>query len=162
MKVRGVFVNYYFICKRALWLESRRINYTNDYMEIGKLIHRKSYAKLKRREVVFSEKVAFDIVRDGKKMEVYEIKKSSAAMDASIWQLKYYLYLLKEGGVEARGILLIPREKKRIEVMLEKSDEMELKKIIDNIKRIISSPKPPKPRRIKYCDKCSYHDFCWV
>jgi len=161
MKIRGTLVNYYFICKRAMWFESRRINYTNDYMEIGKMVHEKSY-RLRQREVVFAESVAFDIVRSGDKFEVYEIKKSSAALNAAKWQLKYYLYLLKKEGVNAVGYLLIPKEKKRLTINLTKEDCMKIEKILRQIIRIISSERPPKPKRGKYCEKCSYRDFCWV
>ncbi len=160
MKVRGTLVNYYFICKRAMWLESRRINYTNEYMEIGKLIHERTYKKMKRKEVLFAESIMIDIVRTKNGVEIYEIKKSSSALDAATWQLRYYLYILKKQGILARGFLVIPKENKKYEVKIE--DDEKLEEIIQDIENIIKSDRAPDKKKSRFCEKCSYRDFCWV
>jgi len=60
--------------------------------------------------------------RDGKKVIVGEVKKSSRFEHSATMQLAFYLYRLKQQGVEAEGELLIPKDRKRISVMLDEED----------------------------------------
>jgi len=66
-----------------------------------------------------------------------------------------------QNGIEIEGELLIPKEKKRIRIQLTPEKEKEIEKIIEEIKDLISQPKPPEPSRISSCSKCSYFEFCW-
>ncbi|WP_250160069.1 Dna2/Cas4 domain-containing protein [Caloranaerobacter azorensis] len=51
-KVQGVKVNYYYICKRKLWLYSKGITMeqNSDRVMIGKLVHENSYKRLKKKK----------------------------------------------------------------------------------------------------------------
>ncbi len=77
-------------------------------------------------------------------------------------QLLFYLYKLKKAGILAKGELLIPKEKKKFEVELTPLAEKELLQAIDDIKKIIELPDPPKPLPTKFCKKCSYYEFCFA
>lgn len=77
-------------------------------------------------------------------------------------QLASYLHRLKRRGVEAKGELIIPKEKKRIPVELTEEIELELKKAFSEIERIMEQSRPPEPVKNKYCRNCAYREFYWV
>jgi CRISPR-associated exonuclease Cas4 len=76
-------------------------------------------------------------------------------------QLKYYLYVLKEYGLDLKGMLLFPLEKKREEICLDEEGIKEVKAAIAGVRRILSQPLPPSPKRQKWCRPCAYAEYCW-
>jgi len=77
-------------------------------------------------------------------------------------QVAFYLYYLKkEKNIELKGQILIPKERKTEEVILNQELEEKLKIDIENIEKIISLDKPPKLEKIKYCNLCAYKEICW-
>jgi len=99
--------------------------------------------------------------KDGE-LIVGEIKKSSHFELPARMQLAFYLYKLRKRGIDAKGELLIPKEKKKIPVELCPNIENELEKAFQNIKEIIDQEKPPQPAKIRFCRNCAYREFCWV
>jgi len=93
---------------------------------------------------------------------VGEIKKSSRFLKPATMQLAFYLYRLRKVGVDVKGELLIPKEKKRISVELTADIENELKDAFHQIKEIMIRNNPPEPVKNKYCKKCAYREFCWA
>ena len=75
-------------------------------------------------------------------------------------QVAYYLYYLKQRGIEAIGIIDYPKSKRRISVELDDEREKEIENTLREIKRIESGPMPA-PRRKKICKKCAYYEFCF-
>ncbi|MEM2227071.1 MAG: Dna2/Cas4 domain-containing protein [Candidatus Bathyarchaeia archaeon] len=65
-------------------------------------------------------------------------------------------------SIEAIGEILIPKERKRVRVSLDEDGERELLNALNEIKVIIGLEKPPEPKRIPFCRRCAYRDFCWV
>lgn len=155
-------VQYYFTCKRELWFFSRGLQFDeeNEDMLIGRLIHGESYER-NWKEVTLGD-VKLDVVIKGDGIEVVEIKKSSRLEEPARWQLKYYLYLLKKAGVDAKGVMTYPREKRREEVELRDEDILALEKALEDIERVISLETPPPAKKKPYCRRCAYRDFCWV
>lgn len=157
----GTIIWYYYVCVREVWLMAHRIlpQEDDEYLAIGRLLHEDSYRR-ERREILIDNTIRIDLrLADG---VVAEVKKSSKTLNAARMQLAYYLYYLKhEKGVERRGLLLIPSEKRRIEVELTPELEAELSTTILNIRRIIARPKPPSPKRIPVCRHCAYAPICW-
>ena len=91
MNITGLMVNYYFLCKRKLWLASRKINMESesDLVGIGKAIDENTYAGEKHN--FFIEDFAnIDYLKNN---TVYEVKKSDKMLEPAIMQVKYYLYL---------------------------------------------------------------------
>ncbi len=129
-------------------------------MLIGRFIHRDSYER-DWKEVIFGD-VKLDVVvkRDG--VEVVEIKKSSKLEDPAKWQLKYYLYLLKNIGVNAKGVISYPTERRRERITLSERDVAVLEETLKDIERVISLENPPKAEKRPYCGRCAYRDFCRV
>ncbi|NPA54693.1 MAG: Dna2/Cas4 domain-containing protein, partial [Aquificae bacterium] len=100
LKTTGTKVNYYFVCKRKLWLFSRGIGLegSSERVSLGKLLHESSY-KRHRKSVLIDNLIAIDLVSS---QEVGEVKYSDKLKEAARWQLLYYLFYLKRLGVEKR------------------------------------------------------------
>jgi len=91
-----------------------------------------------------------------------EIKKSSRFEKSAKMQLAFYLYRLKQRGINAKGELLVPKERKKIAVELTSSVEDELEQAFRQIKEIIHQDNSPEVVKNKYYTKCAYREFCWV
>lgn len=163
MDVNGTLVWYYNICKREVWLMSRNIapDQSDTNIDIGRFIHETSYSRSKK-EISFGN-VKFDVLlRDKNKIVIGETKKTSKFETASKYQLLYYLQVLEEAGIEAKGVLLYPEEKKRVEVVLDTKGKSELEEIVEQINKIIKLDTPPKSKQIKYCKTCGYKEYCFA
>ena len=154
---------YYYICPREVWLMAHEINpeQDNPLVELGRIFHEHAYKREKKE--ISLKGMKLDLLKKGENDYIIcEVKKSSRFELSAKMQLAYYLYKLKRIGIEAKGELLIPKEKKRIRIELNEELEKEIEKTVKNIKKIIAKEKPPPPRKIKYCRKCAYRYFCWA
>jgi len=161
--VTGTLIWYYYICKRQVWLMAHQIEPEQDdeNIKIGRLIGENAYQRDKKEIDVGTGK--FDLIKTKNgELVVGEIKKSSRFVESATKQLLFYLMQLKEMGIEARGELLIPEEKKKIPVFLDEDNEQEIKRAIEHITFIINQELPPKPEKNKYCRNCAYKEFCWA
>ncbi len=77
-------------------------------------------------------------------------------------QLYFYLLTLKEKGINVRGEVLFPEEKKKIQLELNENMERELHRAITHIKQIIHEDTPPPKTRISYCKSCAYEELCFA
>ncbi|MCD6407750.1 CRISPR-associated protein Cas4 [bacterium] len=139
MKITGTLVNAYFVCKRKVWLFAHELSPDPDLelLEIGRLISEETY-KREKKEITL-EGMKIDIVRSSNgNILVGEIKKSSKELKSSIMQLVFYLYNLKKQGLDFKGEILIPKEKKKIKIELTPELEDELKKCLKEIKNLTS------------------------
>ena len=128
---------------------------------IGRIIGEHSY-KREKKEIDLGN-VKFDLMRtENGEVVVGEIKKSSRFIESASKQLLYYLLQLKRMGIDARGELLIPEERKKIDVSLDENSEKEILEAVREIEQIAVADCPPKPVRGKYCRKCAYSEFCWA
>lgn len=162
IKVTGVMVYYYFVCKRKLWFFANDLNMesSSELVSIGKLVDETSYGREKK-NILIDESISIDFLKDWK--IVHEVKKSRKLDEASKWQLKYYMWVLKNKGVEIeKGILDYPLLRKREDILLDKKDEEELESILEDIKKIISSKRPPVALNTGVCNKCAYYEFCYI
>jgi len=161
MYIRGVQVNYYFVCKTKLWLFSHNVTMENesDAVKLGKLIHRSVFDR-DEKEVRIGP-IAIDIVRKRDVIEIREVKKSRSFEKASYYQLLYYLYFLSRFGIRAVGRLSFPKQKKNIEVILDSERAEEIEKILEDIPRILED-KMPDPSYKAHCRKCAYFEFCFT
>ena len=158
-KISGVEIQYFFTCKTQLWLFAHHINVSDDSEDIliGREIHKYKYER-ELKEVVLG-RVKLDVLRTKDGVTVIERKKAKITR-GDVWQLKYYLYLLKKQGLEAKGVLVVPG--KRSVVYLSAEDVRVLEKSLKEIEDIIALPSPPKPVKSKYCKKCAYKQFCFA
>lgn len=163
MEVNGTLMWYYAICKREVWLMSRNIvpDQKDTNIDIGRFIHETAYNRNKK-EIEFGN-VKFDVLIHNKdELVIGETKKTSKYQDASEMQLLYYLRELKKAGINAKGILLYPEEKKRVEVELTEDKIQVLEYAENEIKRIMNSEFPPPVIKIKYCRSCGYREYCYA
>lgn len=164
MNLTGTHFNYYQVCKRKLWLFANGINmeHTSDLVYEGKLIHEESYPQ---RSAKYEE-----VELDGIKVDYYdtlhkvihEIKKSDKVDVAHEWQLKYYLYVFEQNGIEGvSGVLEYPVLRKRDIVLLSDVDREMIGEMKADIKRVIESEVCPPLEKKRICKNCSYLDFCY-
>jgi len=161
--ITGTLIWYYYICHREVWFMSRQLIpwQENPFIEVGRLISENSYEK--ERKEVRVENIVIDLLRtDKENIVICEIKKSSHFEKSAKMQLLYYLFKLKQLGIEATGQILFPKEKKRIQVVLTKDLENEILDVSNKINLIIQMDTPPQLKRLKFCSKCGYQEFCWA
>lgn len=160
-KTQGIKINYYFICKRKLWLFDKGIcmEQNNDRVLQGKIIHENSYPRQNTREILIDDIIKVDIMD---KDYVKEIKISSKMSKSDRMQLLYYLFYLKQLGIVKKGTLNYVKEKKIEYVELTEKDEDEIKSALIDISKLIKDSKPPKVKRLPYCTKCAYYEFCFI
>lgn len=136
-------------------------NQEDPFLEIGRLLQEDTYKREKKEITVGNMKIDL-IKRKNGETVVGEIKKSSRFERSAIMQLAFYLYGLKKRGINAKGELMVPKERKRIPVELTPDIEDELRQAFRQIKYIITQNNPPEPVKNKYCSSCAYREFCWV
>jgi CRISPR-associated exonuclease Cas4 len=161
-KVTGVMVYYYFVCKKRLWYFANEITMEqeNELVTMGKLIDEYSYSRQKK-HIMIDETINIDFLHNWN--TIHEIKKSDKLEEASIWQVKYYIYVLKEKGlIVEKGILDYPELRKRKEIYLSKDDELLIQKLLKDIGEIICLEIPPNENKKVYCRKCSYYELCFI
>ena len=163
IKISGSMVQAFCICHRQAWLMSRNItgDQYNEFIAIGCLISNETYKRDKKEIQVGTNK--YDIIKEKNgKITLIEVKKSSRALEASKVQLLYYLYTMREKNIKILGEIRVPTEKKIIPIDLTEENIIKVEKIEFEIKNILKSNKSPEKKRIKYCNKCSYLEFCWA
>lgn len=161
--VTGTHIWYYYICKREVWLMTHQMepDQEDENMQMGKAIGEHSYKRDKKEINLGNAKL--DLIRtENGQVVVGEVKKSSRFVESASNQLLFYLLQLQKMGIDARGELLIPEEKKKIDVLLDEKSRSEILSAIQNIEDIAAAPRPPEPVKNKYCRKCAYSEFCWA
>ncbi|SER80297.1 CRISPR-associated protein Cas4 [Lachnobacterium bovis] len=162
LRVTGLMFYYYWVCDRKLWYFYNNIcmEQNNENVALGKLLDEKTYSKEKK-HINIDNVINIDFIE--KDNILHEIKKSKKIEEASIWQLKYYLYYLKQKGVYGLvGRIDYPLLKQTKEVKLLDSDEVIIEKVLDNIKKIILEEKPRSLYKKAICKNCSYYDLCYI
>ena len=161
-RIGGTLVWYWHICKRQVWLMSHGIepNPQDEYLALGRLIDQNSYSR-ERHQLTFGDD-KFDFMQSNDEgVVICEVKKSSRAEASARMQLAHYLYDLHKEGIEARGLLMFPTERKRVEVELTDELKAELDSIYAGIHALTERATPPRAEMGKYCGKCAYADYCW-
>ena len=165
MRITGTHFNYFFICHRKLWLFSQGIQmeHTSDLVYEGRLIHENTYPRRSERyQEIEMDGIKIDYY-DAKNKVIHEIKKSDKMEQAHEWQLKYYLYVLENNGIESvKGILEYPSLRQTREVFLNNVDRQQIQDFVFEIGNIIHSEDCPEKIKIGACRNCSYYDFCWI
>ncbi len=127
----------------------------NPHIEIGRFISDTTYKRDKKQ--IHLEGITIDLAKlDDEKLIIGEVKKSSKFRDSARMQLCFYLYVLRDYGIEAEGELLFPKEKKREKVVLTDETIKELEGTIKVIREVVSRDMPPKAVKIGYCTNCGY------
>ncbi|MEQ8239201.1 MAG: CRISPR-associated protein Cas4 [Cyclobacteriaceae bacterium] len=164
MKITATHINYLHICNRKLWLFANgiRMETNSDQVYEGKLTGELSYAN---RAAKYTELVLDGGIidyYDAQNQIVHEVKHSNKMEKAHIAQVKYYLYLLRESGVEnPKGALEYPKLRERKQVLWEEGDKERVESWLSSVIEVISARKPEPSINSRVCKSCSYHDFCY-
>jgi len=165
MQITGTHFNYYILCRRKLWLFANGLNmeHTSDLVYEGKLIQETTYPQRSEKfEEIEIGGCKIDYY-DAKNKVIHEVKKSDKVELAHFWQVKYYIYVLEQAGIEGvSGIIEYPKLRKTDEVILSDRDRTEIIDIIERIYEIINSNECPDKTKLNICKRCSYYDFCYI
>ena len=161
-QITGTLVWYYAICPREAWLMAHELEPERnfDLLAEGRL-NQEAHYKRTTKELSLPGMRLDGVRREGDKLIVSEVKKSSRFLPATRLQLGYYLWRLAEEGMEASGEILVPEERKR--EMLELTPELraEVEALVAKIEALVREPAPPPAKKIPFCKKCAYAEFCW-
>lgn len=160
-EITGVMVYYYVVCKRKLWYFINQIDmeHTNENVEIGKIIDEEFY-KRDEKHINIDNVINIDFIKS--RNVLHEIKKSRKIEDAGIWQVKYYLYYLKQRGVELKAQIDYPMLKQTMQIELQEDDEEKISEMIKDIKKIMDMNIPPICEKSRICKSCAYYDLCYI
>jgi len=174
MNLTATHINYFHICHRKLWLFANGINmeHTSDIVAEGKLIGETTYPQRaeKYTEIELSSPIGggregagkIDFY-DAKNKVIHEIKKSSSMEAAHEWQVKYYIWLLEQNGIEGvKGILEYPKLRETKEIWLTEEDKVYLHDVVKQIEKMVAGEQCPPRINSNICKKCSYYDFCYI
>ncbi|MEM1724598.1 MAG: Dna2/Cas4 domain-containing protein [Thermoplasmata archaeon] len=96
-------------------------------------------------------------------MVVHEVKKSRKLEEVHIWQVKYYIWVLRRLGIKVNlGVIHYPKLRKKLEVIFNKEDEEKIKEAIDNIYGIKKQKLIPHVLNEPYCRNCAHFEFCFA
>ena len=160
-KITGLHIYYYTVCRRKLWyyINECRMEEESELVKIGRLIDESTYMRDEKHIDILGyaniDSVHGNIIR--------ETKKSKSIEEASVWQMKYYLYILKKYGMsDIKGEICYPEINQKIEVLLSQDDICEIEKISDQIYLLAKSPVPSGINKKGICKKCAYFDLCMI
>jgi CRISPR-associated exonuclease Cas4 len=159
----GTHINYYFVCKRKLWLFAHDISmeHTSDAVMIGKLVDESTYQR-EEKAIDIEDAIVIDWI-DERTGILHEVKKSDKMEEAHAWQVLYYLWYLKQKGVGGlKGEIDYPKLKQKTSVELTPQREEELTRILSDIGSVVDLPQPPERINKKFCKTCSYFELCWT
>jgi CRISPR-associated exonuclease Cas4 len=165
MTINATLINLYHVCKREMWLHANgiRMEHTSDTVAEGKLIGETTYPQRaeKYTEIeIGGSKIDF---YDAKNKVIHEIKKSDSMEMAHEWQVKYYIWLLEQNGIEGvAGKLEYPKLRETKEILLTVADKIYLQGAVQQIQKMITDEQCPQRINSKICKKCSYYDFCYI
>jgi len=161
--VSGALIQAYAICPREAWLLGHAIEPWRDHerLSLGRLLHATAYPR--ERHEISLPGMKIDFIREEDEVLVAaEIKLSSKGEASHRLQLGYYLWRLAEEGFKTKGELRYPKERRVVRVELTPELKEAVLAAIQEVEKLLKNPKPPPPKRIKYCPACAYYEFCWV
>jgi CRISPR-associated exonuclease Cas4 len=161
LQVKGVEINYYFVCERKLWFfcHDMGMEHNSTLVEIGKEVHNESYQR-ERKEIMIDNIICMDFYE--KELVINETKLTKSIEEATRYQLLYYLYYLENKGVKGlKGIIRYPKAKRTEELVLTREYKESINKVIEEISKIREMTVPPYAKRNRKCNKCSYFEFCF-
>lgn len=161
-QITGIMVYYYMVCKRKLWYFYNEISMEdgNENVAIGKVIDEETY-KRDDKHININNVINIDFIRS--KGILHEVKKSNKIEEASILQVKYYLYYLKKNGVDnIKAKIDYPLLKQSVDVELNQDDIEEIEKILKDIESIVDCNIPSALKKKRICNNCAYHDLCYI
>lgn len=162
MNITGVMIYYYKVCTKKLWYFVHHIAMEshNEDVALGKMLDENSYSREKKHLMINNE-INIDFL--DKNGVINEVKKSKKIEEASVFQLKYYIYYLRKNGIDGiTGKIDYPLLRQTLDVELTDEDIEEIEQAIEKIEYIVSRQIPPFEDKKRFCKKCAYYDLCYI
>lgn len=160
--ISGIMIYYYIVCKRKLWYFYNQIQMEaeNENVKIGKVLDENSYER-EEKHINIDDVISIDYIKS--KGILHEVKKSKKIEEAGIMQVKYYLYYLKQKGLEnIRGKVDYPLLKQSIDIELTEEDDIYIESLLIDLKEIVNRDIPPLLERKGICKNCAYFELCFI
>lgn len=161
-QITGTLVWYYAICPREAWLMAHEMEPEKEFELLAEgRLNQEAHYKRATKELSLPGMRLDQVRREGGRLIVSEVKKSSRFLPATRLQLGYYLWRLHEEGMEASGEILVPKERKRETVELTPELRQEVERTVATIEALVREPTPPPAEKVPFCKRCAYAEFCW-
>jgi CRISPR-associated protein Cas4 len=159
--ITGIMVYYYEVCKRKLWYFYHNINMeqNNENVAIGKFINETSYIRSEK-HINIDNVINIDFIKS--EGILHEVKKSKKIEEASILQVKYYLYYLSQRGVNVKAQIDYPLLKRSVKIDITEEDKLILDKVLEDIEKIVIGSIPKEEKNKMFCKSCAFFDLCYI
>lgn len=131
----------------------------SEEVRIGRVLH-------ENKNDSENSEIAIDNIKTDKITDKYiiEYKKSDADLQATIMQVKYYMYILNQKGIKRDGkIEMFEKNKQNKKVHYIENDEQinnEVEKLKREIENLYNMETPPNQQYENKCKKCAYNEYC--
>lgn len=162
VRITGLMVQYFAVCRRELWFMSRGIDIDRETVNIrrGTHVDETSYRD-ERKSFQVNGRISIDVLETTG--DVMEVKVSSALEEPQRLQLLYYLWYLETIlDVRKDGVLAYPRERKRERVTLSRENRERIENVLRGIIEVVEDDTPPTLDKKPVCSSCLYQDICWM
>ncbi|MFC0654806.1 CRISPR-associated protein Cas4 [Mongoliitalea lutea] len=164
MQINATLINLFHVCKRQMWLHAHgiRMEHNSEVVAEGKLIGETTYQDRAQKYTELQiGNIKIDYY-DAKNKVIHEVKKSDKAEYAHIAQVKYYMYVLQQHGIEGvTAILEYPKMRQKQVVEWEDGDDSMVQEWMKAIQDLIAQDNCPPLKKKSICRSCSYYDFCY-
>lgn len=147
------------------------MEHTSETVYDGKLLHETSYPQRNDKHSEFMLSAHFEGIDLFGKIDFYdaihkiihETKRSDKVENAHLWQVKFYLWLLKMNNIQgATAVVEYPLLRQKDTVELLEADIDILKLTVKKIVELKESEICPPVIHAKICKSCSYYELCYV
>lgn len=159
----GKEMEYLHVCKRKLWFfrHGIRPELGNELVQLGILLGQTTFRRQdKELQLGGVGVVDWAELQHG---TIHETKSSSCPMQADVAQVRYYLWWMRERGINVdRCVIHYPKQKRTKEVVWAGDMTEEVTRDLAEAGDIVSRPHPPPRQRLRWCRRCAYADLCLV
>lgn len=140
------------------------MEHNSDLVTMGKFISESTYKREDHELQIFVDDASIVLdYYDKKNKIIHEIKKTDSMENAHVWQVKYYISVLRDKGInDVTGELNYPKLNEKIRIEFSDSDYNELQNIKDDIIKIVNNKTSPPIINRPFCKNCSYYDLCYI
>lgn len=149
----GTLIKNFVHCRRQAYLYYYGLNFRNDLVRIGEVMHEEQNPK----EYVF-EKIKVDDIKGD---FIIEYKKTSSNLEGTRMQVLHYLAFFHEHGLPLKAKIIDLTYKKEYLIEWSESAKKELEKLKEDLSNTLNSAIPERKKLKKECKGCSFKDYCW-
>lgn len=161
ISITGTEIVYLYLCHRKLWLHHHGIRPENQNVtvQIGRHIGRSTFKRAQKEIKLGGIGVVdwADLVHG----VIHETKKSKCPMNAETAQVRYYMWWMRDHGIQIRRCVIhYPKQKSTKEIEWAEHMTDEVKSDLENARSIVTRTAPPPFQKLRWCRSCAYAEFC--